>query len=62
VAVCHPRGVEPTNHAAECRFVERMLTVASTCQQQQRDSFTYLTDAVTAHWSGAPTLKMLANP
>jgi transposase len=39
-------------------FVARMLTVATTCRQQQRDLLPFLTAAVTAHRTGlpAPTL------
>ncbi len=43
------KGAYGTQSAAESHFVERMLTVATTCQQQQRDLLPYLTDAVTAH-------------
>ena len=61
-AVLWRKGSYGTQSAAGSRFVERMLTVAATCQQQQRDLFSYLTDAVTAHWSGAPAPNLLATP
>jgi transposase len=61
-AVLWRKGSYGTQSASGSRFVERMLTVAATCQQQQRDLCTYLTDAVTAHWSGVPTPKLLATP
>lgn len=35
-------------------FVARILTVAATCRQQQRDLLPFLTDAVRAHWAGLP--------
>jgi transposase len=35
-------------------FVERILTVTTTCQQQERHVLTFLTQAVQAHWSQLP--------
>jgi len=35
-------------------FVARLLTVAATCRQQQRDLLPFLTDAITAHRAGLP--------
>ncbi len=39
-------------------FVERILTVRLTCQQQGRHLLTFLADSVQAYWAGqsAPTL------
>ena len=42
-------------HSAEGnRFVERILTVSATCQKQQRHLFTFVTEAIEAHWAGQP--------
>ncbi len=43
---------------AQGLFVERILTVAATCRQQERHLLTFLTEAVDAYWQGqpAPTL------
>jgi transposase len=38
-----------TQCTAGSRFVETMLTVVETCQQQGRNAFAYLTDALEAH-------------
>ncbi len=41
-----------TQSAAGSRFVETLLTVVTTCRQQDRDVFAYLTSAVEAHYHG----------
>lgn len=43
-------------------FVERILTVAATCRQQQRHLLTFLTDAVQAHRAGRPPPSLLPTP
>ena len=40
-----------TQSAPGSRFVETMLTVIETCRQQGRPVFTYLTEAVQAHFA-----------
>jgi transposase len=37
------------------RFVERILSVVTTCRQQHRNVFAFLTEAVQAAWAGQPT-------
>lgn len=48
-----------TQSAAGSRFVETLLTVVTTCRQQDRNAFTYLTSAVEAHFHGQPTPSLL---
>jgi transposase len=47
-----------TQSASGSRFIERMLTVSETCRLQKRSIFSYLTDAVEAHFTNksAPSL------
>jgi transposase len=51
-----------TQSAAGSRFVERMLTVIETCHRAGRNVFTWLTEAVRAHFQreAAPALLALA--
>lgn len=49
-----------TQSAAGSRFVETILTVVETCRLQSRNSFDYLTTAMTAHFAGQPTPSLLA--
>jgi transposase len=44
---------------AGCRFVERILTVAKTLQQNQRPLLDYLVESITATRKGQPTPKLL---
>jgi transposase len=44
------------------QFVERILTVAATCRQQQRHLLTFLTEAVEASWQGRPAPRLLSSP
>ena len=57
-AVLWRKGSFGSRSAEGCRFVERLLSVRATCQQQERAMFAYLTAAVAAAWAGcqAPTL------
>ncbi|HIC38218.1 MAG TPA: IS66 family transposase [Candidatus Marinimicrobia bacterium] len=48
-----------TQSASGSRFVETMLSVIETCRQQNRDVFTYVTEAIQAHFNGTPTPKLL---
>jgi len=42
------------------RWVERMLSVRATCQQQDRSFYTFLVDAITAHAHGRESPELLA--
>lgn len=53
-AVLWRKGCYGTDSMDGSRFVERILTVAATCQQQQRPVLPLLADAVRAHWAGTP--------
>jgi len=53
-AVLWRKGSFGTHSAAGSRFVERMLTVAASCRQQQRPLLAFLVEAVIAHHTGAP--------
>jgi len=57
-AVLWRKGWFGAQSAAGNTFVERILTVAATCRQQERHLLTFLTEAVDAYWQGqpAPTL------
>jgi transposase len=57
-AVLWRKGCYGTDSSDGSRFVERLLTVTTTCRQQQRDVLPFMADAVRAHWAGqpAPTL------
>jgi len=57
-AVLWRKGCFGAQSATGSTFVERILTVAATCRQQERHLLTFLTEAVAAHWQGqpAPTL------
>jgi transposase len=57
-AVLWRKGCFGAQSAAGNTFVERILSVAATCRQQERHLLTFLTEAVAAHWQGqpAPTL------
>jgi transposase len=53
-AVLWRKGSFGTHSAAGSRFVERMLTVATSCRQQQRPLLDFLVAAVIADRSGTP--------
>jgi transposase len=57
-AVLWRKGCYGTQSVEGSRFVERILTVSATCQQQERPVLPFLTEAVRAYWAGqpAPTL------
>ena len=44
------------------QFVERLLTVRTTCAQQERHLWTFLSAAVTAHWAGKPSPVLVGTP
>jgi transposase len=49
-----------TQSAAGSRFVETMLTVIETCRQQNRNTFTFVADAVQSHFAGRSTASLLS--
>ena len=53
-AVLWRKGCFGSRSEAGCRFVERMLSVHATCEQQQRSLFAFVTEAVTKAWAGQP--------
>lgn len=53
-AVLWRKGCFGANSADGNRFVERILSVSATCQQQERHLLTVLTAAVMAYWQGLP--------
>jgi transposase len=50
-----------TQTSAGSRYVERILTVTATCRQQGTDALAFLTEALRAHWSGAPAPALLTS-
>lgn len=58
-AVLWRRSCYGTQSTGGSRFVERMLTVSATCQQQHRPLLPYLVDAITAYWANQPAPKLL---
>jgi transposase len=44
------------------RFVERVLSVVTTCRQQGRNVWAFLTEAVQAEWAGQPPPSLLSAP
>ena len=48
-----------TQSAAGSRFVETMLSVIETCRQQNRNLFSFVTQAIEAHFAGQPTPSLL---
>ncbi len=58
-AVLWRKGCFGTQSDGGARFVERILTVAATCQQQTRHLLTFLTEVVQAHWMGNPAPLLL---
>jgi transposase len=61
-AVLWRKGSFGTQSAAGNRFVERLLSVAATCQQQDRSLFAYLTAVCTAAQAGQPIPALLPAP
>lgn len=58
-AVLWRKGCFGTQSEGGSLFVERMLTVSATCQQQQRSLLPFLVDAISAHWAGQPAPALL---
>jgi hypothetical protein len=61
-AVLWRKGCYGTDSPDGSRFVERILTVATTCQHQQRHVLPFLADAVRAHWAGLPAPTLMSTP
>jgi transposase len=61
-AVLWRKGCFGAQSAAGNTFVERILTVSATCQQQNRHLRTFLTEAVSAYWAGQPAPTLLSTP
>jgi transposase len=61
-AVLWRKGCYGTDSAGGSRFVERILTVTTTCQQQQRHVLPFLADALRAHWAGAAAPLLMPTP
>ena len=61
-AVLWRKGSFGTQSAAGNRFVERLLSVAATCRQQDRSLLAYLTTVCSAAQAGAPSPSLLPAP
>lgn len=61
-AVLWRKGCFGTQSDAGNRFVERLLTVRATCEQQQQHLWSFLGAAVTAHWADKPSPILIPNP
>jgi transposase len=51
-----------TQSARGSRFVETILTVIETCRQQSRPVFTYLANALEAHYAAKSAPSLLPSP
>ena len=61
-AVLWRKGSFGSRSAEGCRFVERLLSVRATCQQQNRALFAFLTAAVAAAWVGEAAPPLIPAP
>lgn len=61
-AVLWRKGCFGAQSAAGNCFVERILSVRATCQQQQRHLLTFVTEAIAASWAGRPAPVLVAAP
>jgi len=61
-AVLWRKGCYGTDSEEGSRFVERILTVTTTCRQQQRAALPFIADAVRAHWAGLPAPVLMPTP
>lgn len=61
-AVLWRKGCFGTRSDDGSRFVERLLTVGTTCAQQQQELFPFLVQALEAHWTGRPAPTLVATP
>lgn len=60
-AVLWRKGSFGTHSPAGSRFVERMLTVTTSCRQQQRPLLAFLIDTVSASRTGAPPPSLITS-
>ena len=61
-AVLWRKGCYGTDSEDGSRFVERILTVTTTCRQQQRQALPFIADAVRAHWTDLPPPILMSTP
>ena len=61
-AVLWRKGCYGTDSVDGSRFVERILTVTTTCRQQERHVLTFLTEASSAHWADRPAPTLMTTP
>lgn len=61
-AVLWRKGCYGTDSVAGSRFVERILTVTTTCRQQDRPVLPFLAAAVQAQWAGLPAPILIPTP
>jgi transposase len=61
-AVLWRKGCFGAQSAGGNQFVERVLTVRATCAQQERHLWTFLSDAVVAHWADTPAPALVRTP
>jgi transposase len=58
-AVLWRKGCYGTDSSDGSRFVERILTVTTTCRQQKQHVLPFIADAVRAYWAGLPVPTLL---
>jgi transposase len=58
-AVLWRKGCYGTDSVAGSRFVERILTVTTTCRQREQRVLPFIAEAVRAHWTGLPAPTLL---
>lgn len=61
-AVLWRKGCFGAQSATGNTFVARILTVTTTCRQQQRHVLTFLVDAIRAHWAELPAPTLIPIP
>jgi len=61
-AVVWRKGCFGTRSDEGSRFVERMLTISTTCRQQHKELFPLLVQALEAHWAGQPAPTLISPP
>jgi hypothetical protein len=61
-AVLWRKGCFGTQSASGSQFVAHILTVTTTCRQQERHVLPFLTEAVAAQWAGRPAPTLITTP
>ncbi len=61
-AVLWRKGCFGANSPTGNEFVERILTVIASCQQQKRHLWAFLGDAVQAYWANGPAPSLIPTP